>query len=141
MIIELQPVLVYFVDNQRFPSELRIEERQPPLGASRIEPTPIQSNKVNPDSDVRFDQVFDRAEEFIWESVQARGRFVTDPLRRTRQGCINSLPSTQANLKKATRSVKQQEKRTKDLAELRARIIENLAKEQIVSRAVQSIYT
>jgi len=131
-IIGLQPVLVYFIDNQRFSSKADLGESHQPVTISRDNQKSRTRETTNCDREnLRLDQVLDEAEAFIEWSEAARKQFVTDPLCQTRQGHINPLLSAKAHLKKARRLVKRQEKCSKCLAEIRARIIENLVEDWI----------
>jgi len=64
-IIGSQLALVHFIDNQRFPSESRMEESQPPLVSSRCEPITTELNQQKQSFEIRIDQVLDRAENSI----------------------------------------------------------------------------
>jgi len=49
-IIGLQPALVFFIDNQQFPSELRLERDQTPTSVSRVESRLVGADKTASDA-------------------------------------------------------------------------------------------
>jgi len=101
-IVGLQPVLVYYLDNQRFPSAANTD-KLPGKEKSTV-PRNIQSNMLQ-DSQYpgyqRQDLLLERTEAYIQVSENARKEYISDPLRRTRKGQDNPLPKSKTQLKKA----------------------------------------
>jgi hypothetical protein len=85
--------------------------------------------KASRNQNSKVEQVLDGAKDVIKKSEEDRSQYVTNPLRQTRKAWVNPLPSTKSHLNKAMRLQRQEEKRSKTLAELRKQIIEHLTRE------------
>lgn len=98
----LYSALVNFIDNQRLPCEAESGGiRQPTIASTNIQRLDDTGSIASHSEDLRLDQVLEQANVRFGKSVADRDPYVTNPVRQTRDGRLNSSPSTNANLNKA----------------------------------------
>jgi hypothetical protein len=157
-IIGLESNLIAYIDKLRKQEELvpeepkeLIEGSEQPQGRQEPAKSDPRSAEVHPDrvgqitnirevsatprdlaEDQRFDQLLDKADLYITESVQARNTW-------SRKNRINPLPQTKAQLKKARKTKRLQEARDKvererqeRIRQLRDQVIEKLTSDGLV---------